>query len=118
MQNSALKMLAQKAKKRLSSAGQTFKAQPGEKATSAYLSSGNYSLVATKQEIEEDPLFEKVKLLLQKGDVINPLAQLTDHAVFDNLSQSDKERYIIDISRRYNELKNYFLSEQSKIIGD
>lgn len=112
MKSSALKLLAQKAKKRLFAAGQSISIHENEKTTTAYLSQGGYMVVANKQRIEEDPLFEKVKKLLEKPDVLNPLAELTDYNVFNNLSTLEKEKYIIDISKRYNEIKNYFLKNQ------
>ncbi len=108
MQQNALKSLAQKAKKRLSSAGQTIKVQQNEKSVCSYLSPTTYKVVATRQQIEEDPLYEKVKLLLSKDEVYNPLAELTDYSVFNNLSSPDKERYILQIATKYNELKDYF----------
>ena len=66
---SALRMLAQNAKKRLSTAGQNY--LETEKATISYLSDGNYAIVANNQKIKEDPLFEKVKRLLEKEDILN-----------------------------------------------
>ena len=102
---SALRMLAQKAKKRLSTAGQN--SLETERATISYLSDGNYAIVANNQKIKEDPLFEKVKRLLEKEDILNPLAELTDNKVFNTLSDLEKEKYIIDISKRYNEIKEY-----------
>lgn len=111
MSNSTLKLLAQKAKKRLSTAGQNLPKVTSEKSTFAYLSNGNYAIVANKQKIEDDPLFEKVKKIIEKGDVFNPLAELTDYNIFNNLSQPEKEKYIIDISKRYNEIKEYFLNQ-------
>lgn len=113
MANSALKLLAQKAKKRLSTAGQNYAKNEKEKSTFAYLSQGTYAIVASKQKIEEDPLFEKVKKLLDRTDIYNPLAELTDYNVFNNLSQTEKEKYIIDISKRYIEIKEYFLKHKS-----
>jgi hypothetical protein len=110
MQTSALKLLAQKAKKRLSTAGQNYTNLDSDKTTLAYLSPASYAIVASRQKIEEDPLFEKVKKLLEKGDVINPLSELTDYSIFNLLSQTEKEKYIIDISKRYNKIKDYFLS--------
>lgn len=110
MANSALKLLAQKAKKRLSNAGQSLTKNETEKSKSAYLSQAKYAIVASKQTIEEDPLFEKVKKLMAKEDVFNPLAELTDYSVFNKLSSIEKEKYIMDISKRYNEIKEYFLS--------
>lgn len=105
MSNNSLKLLAQKAKKRLSTAGQTI----SQKQTTAYLSQSTYAIVANLQDIKEDPLYEKVKKLLEREDVFNPIAELTDHKIFNNLSQVEKERYVIDISKRYNELKQHFL---------
>ena len=110
MASSALKLLAQKAKKRLFAAGQNISKNETEKKTTAYLTQGSYQVVASKQKIEEDPLFEKVKKLMTKDDVFNPLAELTDYKVFNKLSDLDKEKYIIDISKRYNEIKEYFLN--------
>lgn len=113
MANSALKLLAQKAKKRLSSAGQNVTKTVNEKSTFAYLSPNTYAIVANRQRIEEDPLFDKVKKVLEKDDIINPLAELTDYNVFNNLSQAEKEKYIIDISKRYNEIKDYFINHKN-----
>lgn len=115
MQSNALKMLAQKAKKRLSSAGQTIKTQGEKTTTSAYLSPTTYAIVANKQLIEEDPLYNKVKSILERGNVFNPLAELTDYSVFNNLSNTEKERYIINIAKKYNELKDYFKSQENKV---
>lgn len=109
MASSALKLLAQKAKKRLSTAGQIGK-KNNTKTTFAYLSQGKYAIVASKQKIEEDPLFEKVRKLTEKGDIINPLAELTDKELFKSLNELEKERYMIDISKRYNKIKDYFLT--------
>ena len=64
MSNSALKLLAQKAKKRLSSAGQSLSVdnqKQNNKSTFAYLTNGTYAIVASRQKIEDDPLFDKVK---------------------------------------------------------
>ena len=108
MANNTLKIMALKAKKRLSSAGQNSKNL--DKVSKAYLSQQNYAIVASRQSIEDDPLFEKVKKIMQKGDIINPLAELTDYNVFNNLSSAEKERYIMDISKRYNKIRDYFLS--------
>lgn len=109
MLNNVLKLLAQKAKKRLSTAGQTI----SQKQTSACLSQTTYALVANLQDIKEDPLYEKVKKLLDSDDILNPIAELTDHKIYDNLSQVEKERYVIDLSKRYVELKDYFLRNET-----
>ena len=111
MKNNTLKLLAQKAKKRLSTAGQNI-TNIEEKTTKAYLSQQDYAIVVSRQSIEDDPLFEKVKKVIQKGDIINPLAELTDYAVFNTLSNNDKEKYMIDISKRYNRIRDYVMSHK------
>ena len=113
MKNSALKMLAQKAKKRLSTAGQNYSKNISEKTTKAYLSWSTYKVVASKQKIEEDPLFDKVKKIMEKGDITNPLSELTDQNYFNTLNSADKEKYILDISKRYNTIKEYFSPQES-----
>lgn len=111
MASSALKLLAQKAKKRLTSAGQSLAEQQSlDKTSFAYLASGSYAIVASRQSLKDDPLFEKVKKIVNSGEIQNPLAILTDKSVFDSLDGADKERYIIDISKRYNKIKDYLLS--------
>ena len=108
--NNTLKLLAQKAKKRLSNAGQNIFSNETDKSFSKSLSVSNYVTIATKQDIEDDPLFDKVKKLMTKDEVFNPLAELTDYKIFNCLSQPEKEKYIIDIARRYNQIKDYFIS--------
>lgn len=110
MTNNTLKLMAQKAKKRLSSAGQNISMTTQEKTTNVYLSQQDYAIVASKQHIEDDPLFEKVKKVMQKENITNPLAELTDYNVFNNLSSVDKEKYILDISKRYTKIREYVLS--------
>lgn len=105
MSNNVLKQLALKAKKRLSTVGQTI----SQKQTTACLSATTYALVANLQDIKDDPLYEKVRKLLSQDEVFNPIAELTDHKIYDNLSEVEKERYIIDISKRYVELKEHFM---------
>ena len=108
MSNNTLKLLAQKAKKRLSTVGQNISG----KQTTAYLSQTTYAIVANLQDIKEDPLYEKVKKLMEREDVFNPIAELTDNKVFNSLSALEKEKYVIDISKRYIELKEYFLKNE------
>ena len=108
MANNALKLLAQKAKKRLTTAGKTVNLS-AEK-TTTYLSSSSYALVADSQDIKEDPLYEKIKKMLDREDIYNPIAELTDKKLFQSLTQIEKEKYVIDISKRYNRIKEHLLS--------
>ena len=108
MANNALKLLAQKAKKRLTSAGKTVNLA-AEKNT-AYMNPSNYAVVANTQDLKEDPLYKKIKKLLEREDVLNPIAELTDKKVFEKLSSIEKERYVIDISKRFIRIKEHLMS--------
>ena len=44
---------------------------------------------------------EMVRAMLEGGIVINPLGRLTDHAVFDKLSESERQRYILELAASY-----------------
>ena len=111
MANNALKLLAQKAKKRLTSAGKTVNLS-AEKNT-AYISASNYAVVVNTQDLKEDPLYEKIKKLLERDDVLNPIAELTDKRLFESLTEIEKERYVIDISKRNNTIKEHLLGNNA-----
>ena len=80
--------------------------------TNAYLSArANYAIVANNSKIEGDPLFNTVKNLLQKDDVsLNPISYLIDHKIYNQLSQTEKEKYILKLTKRYALIKNYILN--------
>ncbi len=44
---------------------------------------------------------EKVRRMLEEGLVLDPLGRLTDHAVFDKLSESERQRYILELAASY-----------------
>ena len=75
----------------------------------AYLSARvNYAIVMNNAKIEGDPLFNKVKKSLEKdNDALNPIASLIDHRIYDQLSQTEKEKYILKLTKRYSLIKNY-----------
>ena len=109
--NTSLKQLAKRARNRLKTAGEY---SAGKDTTTAYLSaSSSYIMVANIRKIEDDPLFNKVKRILEKSVnelVINPLSQLIDNKQFSKLSGEDKERYILKLTKRFNLIKDYILS--------
>ena len=97
------KNLAKKAKDRLSAAANT-----NEKTISMALDSKTsyYVVSSTIMKPEDDPLYNKVKKILEKDcDIINPIGKLIDHSVFDNLSPAEKDMYLLDLSKRYQKIK-------------
>ena len=114
---SSLKSLAQKAKYRLKAISDQNTAIEEEKKSKSYeeacLSARiQYAIISSQKKIEDDPLYNKVKKILIKDiDTINPLSQIIEHDIYDNLNQVNKEKYMIKLSRRYASIKKQVLKE-------
>jgi len=104
------KNLAKKAKDRLISAGLT-----QEKTTSRALSvQTSYYINARTNKPENDPLYGKVKKMLENDkDIISPIGKLIEKEIYDNLSEYEKDRYLLDLSKRYNAMKKQFEKENN-----
>jgi len=109
--NTSLKQLAKNARNRLKTAGEYSSVQD---TTTAYLSaSSSYIMVANIRKIEDDPLFNKVKRILEKSAeelVVNPLAQLIDTKQYKKMNETEKERYMLKLTKRFNSIKEYIIS--------
>lgn len=107
--NTTLKQLAKKARNRLKTAGE----YSADKDKTAYLSAtSSYIMVANIRRIEDDPLFGKIKKVLEKSQtelVINPLSHIIDNRYFNSLTGEEKEKYILKITRRFNAIKDYII---------
>ncbi len=111
MSNSSLKLLAKRARGRLRMAAKT-KPEPNMACLSA---PGSYMLVASIRNIEDDPLYAKVKKIAERNKneiIINPIAQLMDSAACSNMTPQARERYVLKLTKRYNEIYNYIMSEK------
>ena len=110
MKDTSLKLLAKRARDRLKTAGEY--SAKAEK--TAYLAAtSSYIMVANIRKIEDDPLFAKVKRLMEKSStelVINPLSYLIDNKVYKTLSGQERERYMLKLSKKYNTIKEYIVS--------
>lgn len=107
--NTTLKQLAKRARNRLKTAGE----YSADKDKTAYLSAtSSYIMVANIRRIEDDPLFGKIKKVLEKSRadlVINPLSHLIDNRYFNSLTSEEKEKYILKLTKRFNAIKDYIL---------
>ena len=53
-------------------------------------------------EEQSDAFYEQVKqLLLTEGEVSDAIGRLTDKAVYESLSYTEKQRYTLELSERY-----------------
>ena len=53
-------------------------------------------------ESESDEFYERVKhLLLTEGEVSDAIGRLTDYPLYETLSYTEKQRYMLDLSEKY-----------------
>lgn len=65
--------------------------------------------------VKEQELYERVCKILSRDEVvINPINELMDNKYYNSLSQEGKQRYIIDLSEKYKELKNRYQREHEQ----
>ena len=104
------KNLAKKARNRVISAREI-----QEKTISRALSvQTSYYINANLSKAEDDPLYSKVKKMLEGNkDISSPIGKLIDHSIFDSLSDENKDRYLLDLSKRYNAMKKQYEKEIS-----
>ncbi len=106
--NANLKSLAKQAKERLKTAGEISSGN-----SQALAANTSYTFVANMRAIEDDPLFPKVKRLLEKSEdeiIINPISQLVSKKYLETLSAESKEKYILKLIKKYNTIKDYIIS--------
>ena len=118
---SSLRALAQRAKYRLRAISVENKneediSNDNKSYSEACLSAKiQYAIIASQKRVQDDPLYNKVKRILLKDiDVINPLAQIIEHDVYDELDEPQKEKYMYKLSKRYVEIRKFVLKELAK----
>lgn len=63
---------------------------------------------------KDQMLYKKVcKLLQEDRIIINPINELMDKKYYDTLSTESKQRYILDLSDKYREMKERYDREHS-----
>ena len=66
-----------------------------------------YNFIPSNRKNEEKELEEKIKNIIFKNpDVTNPLGLLIDKNLFETLSSSAKQNYIIKLSKSYTKICN------------
>lgn len=67
------------------------------------------------QMTEEDILYKKVCNIMESQEVLlNPLSLLIDHNVYDKMSESAKQVYILKLSEQYIKMKQRYNSEHRR----
>ena len=64
----------------------------------------------------DDILYEKAVSIFESDEIIlNPIKRLIDEEVFSSLSESEKQRYILDLTQKFNQFKERY--EREKMLG-
>ena len=110
--STSLKQLAKRARNRLKTAGEY---AIGQETTACLSASSSYITVANIRKIEDDPMFNKVKKILEKSRdelVINPLSYLIESKVYKKLSDNEREKYILKLTKKFNTIRDYIISNR------
>lgn len=69
--------------------------------------------LGSTQAIQDEILFQKVcKMLDENENITNPIGMLVEHSVYDNLDEQGKQRYILELSKKYRELQDRYYKER------
>lgn len=110
----ALKSLAQKAKHRLKSVGLNAESTVTTTNVENVIRkcAVSYKTASMEKQLEDDVLYPKVKRMLDEDiDTPFPLRALIDQKVYAKLSSTEKEKYILDLSKRYALFREKYLKE-------
>ena len=47
---------------------------------------------------------------------MNPIGQLVDRTVFDKLDEANRQRYILELSAKFRELRERYYKEKTKYV--
>jgi hypothetical protein len=70
-----------------------------------------------KRARSEERFYEKVcKILSSDEDTLSPIGQLIDKEVYQALDDGGRQRYVLELSRRFRELSaRYYLEQKAKM---
>lgn len=109
----ALRRLARQAKNRLSRR-KYFEGNGDYKMYNGGLIA-DYKLVHLNQK-EDERLYEKVREMLNEDiDTVNPLGKIVDKARIEQMTNKERERYIINLADKYLKMKERFQKESREV---
>ena len=102
-ERSGLKILAADAKARLKSGYHNKDLSNGSTKNYYDIVKGSFGMKETSEK--EKIFYEKVKNILEEEGVTNPILRLVDQSYLDTLSYSSKQKYLLEISEKFNKIK-------------
>ncbi len=111
--NDALKKLAKQAKERLSCGGYN---QPQGFASKFKIYEGgivaDYKLIILS-DTEDEKLYKQICEILDENiDVLNPIGQIADKEKLSEMTQNERDRYIINLRDKYLKFKDRYIEEK------
>ena len=83
--------------------------------------SGNVSFIASYARFtdtatsRDEKMYKKVCAILDRDEAtINPIGQLIDNEIYSTLDAAAKQRYILELSNKFRELKDRYYRERAK----
>ena len=65
----------------------------------------------------EERLYMKVREILDRDEnVTDPIGQLMDKKVYDSLDDATRQRYILELSSKFRELRERYYKEKTKYV--
>lgn len=79
----------------------------------ARLKRDTISVINRAETREDEKLYERVcRILDEDEDVMNPIGRLIEHEEYDALDDGGRQRYILELSKKYRELKERYYAER------
>lgn len=71
------------------------------------------SITVSSAQSKEEELYKRVKTMLDGNEfVVNPIARLMDKTTYEGLSGEEKQRYVLELSKKFVELKERYNREK------
>lgn len=113
-EKSGLKMLAADAKARLKNGyHNSHDTEDGQTRAESYFDLVKKSFSDKDMALKDKIFYDKVKKILEEGEIINPILRLVDEVYINSLSYSSKQRYLLEISEKYNRIKKEILGKKN-----
>ena len=79
----------------------------------ARLKRDTISVINRAETREDEKLYERVcRILDEDEDVMNPIGRLIEHEEYDALDDGGRQRYLLELSKKYRELKERYYAER------
>lgn len=103
-EKSGLKMLAADAKARLKNGYHNKDVEIGQKSEN-YFDIVKKSFSLNEMSDKDRIFYNKVEKILKDGEITNPIFRLVDEVYLNSLDYSAKQRYLLEISEKFNKIK-------------